>query len=244
MGGVDNVDIQLSITETVRKTMKWYRKVFFHLIDLNVSNAHALYKMRNEGPMPFPKFRLAIARSLLKLDDTDDSISRLVSPPIRLVDRHFPSHTTSRRCHMCALRERQGDLRRIQLLRNALLIPQIKFLTWDFPSQTGLVEISTTKFVGHLTIRIIENTYFLWPQGFLLLHVDGVSWNSLCHSETPTVLDVATTSSLSAFILVHEFTVVDPFTSPCRQVAIGITLRLNGESVLQSSGFPRSLRAG
>ncbi|KAJ8938535.1 hypothetical protein NQ318_005110 [Aromia moschata] len=41
--------------------------------------------------------------------------------------------------------------RRIQLLRNALLIPQIKFLTWDFPSQTGLVEISTTKFVGHLT---------------------------------------------------------------------------------------------
>ncbi|KAJ8958750.1 hypothetical protein NQ318_016478 [Aromia moschata] len=106
MGGGDNVDIQLSITETVRKTMKWYRKLFFHLINLNLSNAHALYKMRNEGPMPFPKFRLAVARSLLKLDDTDDSISRLVSPPIRLVDRHFPRHTTSRRCHMCALQAR------------------------------------------------------------------------------------------------------------------------------------------
>ena len=34
MGGIDNVDRQLSITETVRKTMKWYRKFFFHLFDL------------------------------------------------------------------------------------------------------------------------------------------------------------------------------------------------------------------
>lgn len=25
MGGVDNIDRQLSLTETVRKTMKWYR---------------------------------------------------------------------------------------------------------------------------------------------------------------------------------------------------------------------------
>ena len=47
MGGVDNVDRQLSITETVRKTMKWYRKLFFHLVNLCISNAHALYKMNN-----------------------------------------------------------------------------------------------------------------------------------------------------------------------------------------------------
>ncbi|KAJ8942306.1 hypothetical protein NQ318_005297 [Aromia moschata] len=102
MGGVDNVDIQLSITETVRKTMKWYRKLFFHLIDLNLSNARALYKMRNEGPMPFPKFRLAVARSLLKLDDTEDSISRLVSPPIRV--RGKGTHG-----NQAPQSERQGD---------------------------------------------------------------------------------------------------------------------------------------
>ena len=74
MGGVDNVDRQLSITEIVRKTMKWYRKLFFHLIDLSLSNAHSLYKMKNEGPMPFPSFRLSVVRSLLKLDNTNDSI--------------------------------------------------------------------------------------------------------------------------------------------------------------------------
>ena len=47
MGGVDNVDRQLSITETVRKTMKWYHKLFVHLVNLCISNAHALYKMNN-----------------------------------------------------------------------------------------------------------------------------------------------------------------------------------------------------
>ncbi|XP_020294860.1 piggyBac transposable element-derived protein 4-like [Pseudomyrmex gracilis] len=56
MGGADNVDRQLSITETVQKTMKWYRKLFFHLVDLCLSNAHAMYKMRNAGPAPFPVF--------------------------------------------------------------------------------------------------------------------------------------------------------------------------------------------
>lgn len=56
MGGVDNIDRQLSITETVRKTMKWYRKLFFHLIDLCLCNAHALYKKRNQEYTSFPSF--------------------------------------------------------------------------------------------------------------------------------------------------------------------------------------------
>jgi len=29
MGGVDNIDRQLSLSETIRKTMKWYKKLFF-----------------------------------------------------------------------------------------------------------------------------------------------------------------------------------------------------------------------
>lgn len=105
MGGVDNIDRQLSLTQTVRKTMKWYRKLFFHLIDLCLSNAHALYKMRNEGHTPFPSFRLQVARSLLKLDADESIISRNVCPPNRLVGRHFPSNATSRRCQLCSLRK-------------------------------------------------------------------------------------------------------------------------------------------
>lgn len=103
MGGVDNVDRQLSITETVRKTMKWYRKLFFHLVDLCLSNAHAMYKMRNAGPAPFPQFRLEVVRALLKC--VHESIPRNVSHPNRLIGRHFPKDSTRRRCHLCGLRK-------------------------------------------------------------------------------------------------------------------------------------------
>ena len=40
MGGIPDVDRQLSITETVRKTTKWYPKLFFHLIDLYLMPMH------------------------------------------------------------------------------------------------------------------------------------------------------------------------------------------------------------
>ncbi|XP_032687779.1 piggyBac transposable element-derived protein 4-like [Odontomachus brunneus] len=104
MGGIDNIDRQLSITESVRKTMKWYRKLFLHLIDLCLTNAHALYKMENEEPMSFPSFRLQIVRSLLNVDPTENFTYNNDSPA-RLIGRHFPRETTRRRCHLCTLRK-------------------------------------------------------------------------------------------------------------------------------------------
>ncbi|KAG5891125.1 hypothetical protein JTB14_022237 [Gonioctena quinquepunctata] len=46
MGGVDKTDMLLSTTKTVRKCIKWYKKVFFHLLDLAVLNSHVVYKMK------------------------------------------------------------------------------------------------------------------------------------------------------------------------------------------------------
>ena len=34
MGAVDKADLLLSSIETARKTVKWNKKVFFHLLDL------------------------------------------------------------------------------------------------------------------------------------------------------------------------------------------------------------------
>ena len=44
MGAVNKCDMQLSFTETIRKCMKWYKKLFAHFVDLTVYNAHILYK--------------------------------------------------------------------------------------------------------------------------------------------------------------------------------------------------------
>lgn len=43
MSMVDKVDMQISTVECVRKSVKWYKKPFFHLMDLSVHNSYYLY---------------------------------------------------------------------------------------------------------------------------------------------------------------------------------------------------------
>lgn len=114
MGKVDDIDRQLSMTETIRKCMKWYRKLFFHLTDLMLSDAHSLYKMLASNAMSFPDFRLCIVREILKLDS--EITSPLVSPDTRLKGPHFPSSIQEetigksifRQCVLCnMLKERR-----------------------------------------------------------------------------------------------------------------------------------------
>ena len=45
MGAVDKTDMMLSSIELVRKSIKWYKKFFFHMVDLGLLNAHSLYKL-------------------------------------------------------------------------------------------------------------------------------------------------------------------------------------------------------
>ncbi|XP_066585171.1 piggyBac transposable element-derived protein 4-like [Prorops nasuta] len=88
MGAVDNIDRQLSLTETTRKSMKWYRKFVFHLVDLSLANAHTLYNQRADIPLSFPKFRLEVVRNMLGIDSNRHS-SSIQSSNLRLSGRHF-----------------------------------------------------------------------------------------------------------------------------------------------------------
>ena len=40
---VDKSDAMISAIECARKTMKWYKKLFFHLLDIIVLNSHILH---------------------------------------------------------------------------------------------------------------------------------------------------------------------------------------------------------
>jgi len=44
MGAIDKTDMLLSSIECVRRTMKWYKKLFFHIIDMSLLNAYSAYK--------------------------------------------------------------------------------------------------------------------------------------------------------------------------------------------------------
>ena len=111
MGGVDNSDQMLGYYSFNRKGVKWWKKLYFHLISLALVNAHKLYNMQNERnnqSMPLCDFLAAI-------DDLIGSSPRFlvegVSPsPIQASNQHFPERTeatTSKRhaqlkCKVCA----------------------------------------------------------------------------------------------------------------------------------------------
>lgn len=44
MSAVDKSDMLLSSTECIRKSMKWYKKVFFHLLNCTVLNCYGDYR--------------------------------------------------------------------------------------------------------------------------------------------------------------------------------------------------------
>lgn len=50
MGGVDLADQYIKYYHMDRRTIKWYRKIFFHLIDMSVHNAYVLYKLHKQTP--------------------------------------------------------------------------------------------------------------------------------------------------------------------------------------------------
>jgi len=44
MERIDKTDMLLSSVECVRRTIKWYKKLFIHLIDPSLLNAYSAYK--------------------------------------------------------------------------------------------------------------------------------------------------------------------------------------------------------
>lgn len=91
MGGIDNIDRQLSLAETIRKSTKWYRKLFFHLLDFVLVNSHALHKMKSttNKKISYPDFRLEVVRGLLGIN-SDDLRHSCQSNDSRLTGKHFP----------------------------------------------------------------------------------------------------------------------------------------------------------
>ena len=40
---IDKADMQISAIECVRRTVKWYKKLFFHLMDMSMLNAYNMF---------------------------------------------------------------------------------------------------------------------------------------------------------------------------------------------------------
>ena len=73
MRGVDKNDQLRSYYAFFRKTKKWWKKLFFYLIEMNSSNSYAIHKklikMQSKIPFSFKYFRMAVVEYLL-IDNT------------------------------------------------------------------------------------------------------------------------------------------------------------------------------
>jgi len=116
MNGVDITDQYLSYHSlTKRKTLKWWKKLFWRLIDICILNASVIYKINNPDSTikTNHQFRLALidelVQPLLVAKASGQSAlyqgGRRPSKDLsRLKEKHFPYHHKSmrKRCIICS----------------------------------------------------------------------------------------------------------------------------------------------
>uniref|UniRef100_A0A1X7VHC6 PiggyBac transposable element-derived protein domain-containing protein n=1 Tax=Amphimedon queenslandica TaxID=400682 RepID=A0A1X7VHC6_AMPQE len=66
MNGVDLSDQMVLYYGYGHRAVKWWKRPFFHFIDLELVNANILYNEGTWKPLPHIKFRIAIVKGLLK----------------------------------------------------------------------------------------------------------------------------------------------------------------------------------
>ena len=113
MGGVDQADQMLSYYGLSHRTVKWWRRAFFHLFDLSVINAYILYLQQTNRRCSHEQFRVELAKQILvkyggQVPSSTSSPGFLADIQ-RLTGRHFPSKIPLSRsgrpaqsqCHVC-----------------------------------------------------------------------------------------------------------------------------------------------
>lgn len=119
MGAVDKSDMMISFNESARKTRKWYRKLFFHIVDICVLNSYNMFKLHKNSKISLLDFRINLIRQLFESHHSAErvTVQRPLGPnagdkhPLRLIARHFPRPTPTpagqtrkvqRKCYVCA----------------------------------------------------------------------------------------------------------------------------------------------
>jgi len=122
MGNIDKCDMLLNSVECVRKSMKWFKKIFFHLVDLCLLNSFSAYKTVSGKNIPIANFQLELIRQILnKYGKYNNSPNKgrasTKDEPTRLTARHFPTDVPKnevgkanrRKCIVCSKNNKKKD---------------------------------------------------------------------------------------------------------------------------------------
>lgn len=103
MSGVDRADQMTSYYSTPRKTIRWYMKVFFHLLDLCLWNGNYLLNKINKKKISYLAYREHIIRKFLLVE------SRNKKSNVAAGINHFPHREDKRkRCRLCSQQKKRS----------------------------------------------------------------------------------------------------------------------------------------
>ncbi|KAJ8936349.1 hypothetical protein NQ314_012398 [Rhamnusium bicolor] len=118
-GAVDSSDMMLSSTECVRRTVKWYKKVFLYLLDIAIFNSHALYQTSTGNKISLQAFQMKVIDQILENTIPKYIATELEDNLLRLTARPFPLQVpptekkmeAQKRCVVCAKMGHREDTR-------------------------------------------------------------------------------------------------------------------------------------
>ena len=116
MMGVDRMDQMMSYYSFQRKSIKWWRKVFFWVMEVMVNNAHVIYKAHTttSRKLTMKEFRRELAVELCRnVVRSETGVLCHDHTLERLHGRHFPDKISKRKdCRVCSDRN-PGGARRV-----------------------------------------------------------------------------------------------------------------------------------
>lgn len=109
MGAVDRMDQLLQPYSATRKTMKWYRKLAIHFIQVSMLNAFVLYKRAKGGDKSYLQFQHDVVKSMISHERPCEVQDEVDDDGVRLLERHFiihippteKKHNPMKRCRVC-----------------------------------------------------------------------------------------------------------------------------------------------
>lgn len=90
MGGINHSGQMLSYYTCKRKTMRWYKKLGIHILQIILVNSHNLFNRYNGSKLNLYDFRLPVIETLIKEGLETTSASRYISTRQPKAKNHYP----------------------------------------------------------------------------------------------------------------------------------------------------------
>lgn len=109
MSGIDRQDQMLSYHPCERKTIRWPSKIFVHILQLMMINAHQFYNKYSGNRIPLYDFRLSVIKSLLRAPSKPTATAVISEHVLKIREEKKGGKIMRKQCKNCYLQKKRKD---------------------------------------------------------------------------------------------------------------------------------------